>query len=96
MAPAGLYHGPLSLTAGRYRGGPHPPAGRPGHRSRKPEGLSIDTTVSNFSRVNPRHSIRGSVVEWQSPLLRRNVGAGSMSTGAIGEMGEIGSGAMHR
>ena len=62
-----LSHGPLSLTADRYRGAstPTPPNQAPIRYRRRPNGLSIDTTLS-------RESYRtGWEPRWQSPILRR-------------------------
>lgn len=69
--PIGPRHsnGPLSLTADRYRGACTPSPAMPSAQNRhrhRPEGLSIDTTLS-------RGSYRTSFgQEWHSPLLRKN------------------------
>src|SRR5947207_1733813 len=63
-------HGPLSLTADRYRGACTPTptvSSAPIQHRHRPEGLSIDTTISKGSS---RNSIGQ---EWRSPLLRRRV-----------------------
>jgi hypothetical protein len=63
-----LSHGPLSLTADRYRGAntPAPPSQAPIRYRRRPNGLSIDTTLSRTSYRS------GCEPQWQAPLLRRN------------------------
>src|SRR5277367_6533711 len=63
-----LSHGPLSLTADRYRGATTPitPNQAPIRYRRRPNGLSIDTTLSRASHGS------GWEPQWQSPLLRRN------------------------
>jgi hypothetical protein len=61
-----LFHGELPPSMNH-------PALRPGHRGKKPSGLSIDTTLSNLARGTVRDSVRSSFGEWQSPLLRRKM-----------------------
>ena len=58
-----LSHGPLSLTADRYRGAvsqPREASSVPRATHRKKPDLSIDTTLS---------------LQWNAPLLRRNKGS---------------------